>query len=142
MRFVPSAGMWPALERSSDPAYVHQPAALRRALESDGGFTLRLRSGEPVSDGICVATHPGRALSFPRADWSDRRVDEWISAVATEPSWRARCIGGWIDRSSDTVWLDVVHVMPRPCRRLAMAMARWSNQHCVFDLARHEAVPV
>ncbi len=142
MRFVPSARMWPALERSLDPTHVHHPAALRRVLDADGGFTLRLRSGERVSDGICVATDPGRALTFARAEWCDRRVDEWITAVSTKPVWRARCIGGWIDRRTDTVWLDVVHVVPRPCRRLAMTMARWSNQHCVFDLARNEAVPV
>jgi hypothetical protein len=111
-------------------------------LDTHGGFTLRLRSGEAVRDGICVATSPAQALTFARSEWCDRRVDEWIVTVSTQPMWRAGCIGGWIDRSTDTVWLDMVRVVPRPCRRLAMTMARWSRQHCVFDLARNEAVPV
>jgi hypothetical protein len=48
---------------------------LRQLLDADGGFTVRRRSGRPVSAGISVATHPSRSLTFSRPI-------VWVTALA------------------------------------------------------------
>ncbi len=99
---------------------------------------MRLGSGRAVSSGISVGTRPSRSLRFDRDGWSDRLVDEWMMSVAAEPAWRARNVGGWIDPWTGAVSLDVVRVVPRPFKRLAMALGRATSQKCVFDLGRQQ----
>ena len=133
--------MWPALTRFFDASSHSHPARLREMLDSHGGFTVRLRSGERVASGISVATRPSRSISFARDEWSDHTVDKWVLAAAAQPIWRSSAIGGWVDPFG-TVWLDEVRVVPAPLRALAMLLGRVSNQHCVFDLGRRESLVV
>jgi len=128
--------MWPALARFFDASPHSHPRRLRELIDRHGGFTMRLRSYEPVASGICVCTQPSRSISFPRDQWDDEIVDGWVMAAASRPLWRATTIGGWLDRTSDTVWLDLVRVVPTPLRQLAFLLGRAARQHCVFDLER------
>ncbi len=109
-------------------------------LDNQGGFTIRARSGEPIASGISVGTRPSRAVSFAREEWSDLVVDQWVKTATTQPLWRSSSIGGWLDPSSGTVWLDMVRVVPAPLRPFAVLLGRLSNQHCVFDLGRGRTV--
>ncbi len=109
-------------------------------LDEQGGFTVHLRSGERIANGVSVGTRPGRSLSFAADQWNDRVVDEWLRAAAAAPVWRSSAIGGWVDPASGTVWLDVVRVLPSPLRWLAILLGRAANQHCVFDIGRRQTV--
>lgn len=90
-----------------------------------------------------LGRYPTIALCvFAREEWSDLLVDQWVMAAATQSLWRSSSIGGWIDPSSGTVWLDVVRVVPAPFRAFAVLLGRLSNQHCVFDLGQGRTVVV
>ncbi|MEP7113335.1 MAG: hypothetical protein ABI862_08725 [Ilumatobacteraceae bacterium] len=134
--------MWPALVRFFDSSPASHPQRLLELLDLDGGFTVRLRSGAFVSSGISVCTRPSQSMSFARHEWDDRVVDEWVMSAAAQPIWRSSAIGGWLDPSSGTVWLDVVRVVPAPFRMIAMLLGRASNQHCVFDLGTCQTLVV
>ena len=134
--------MWPALARFFDANPQNHPHRLRELLDNHGGFTVRIRSGEPIASGISVGTRPSRSVSFAREEWSDLLVDQWVMAAATQSLWCSSSIGGWIDPSSGTVWLDVVRVVPAPFRAFAVLLGRLSNQHCVFDLGQGRTVVV
>ncbi|MGI8762431.1 MAG: hypothetical protein ACR2LO_00295 [Ilumatobacteraceae bacterium] len=113
---------------------------MQQMIEAHGGFTVRLRTGEPVRSGISVVTRPSQSLTFLRNRWCDADVRDWLMTVATGPAWRSVYIGGWLDPRSDMVWLDVVRVVPPPLRRVACVLGRVMQQHCVFDLGRRETV--
>jgi len=113
---------------------------MRHLIDSHGGFTVRLRTGALVPCGISVATRPSRALSFPRESWCDERVTEWVAGLSDGPAWRCGAVGGWIDPTSQMVWLDVVRVVPAALRWPACMLGRVMRQHCVFDLGRRETL--
>ena len=115
---------------------------LRRLIETDGGFTLALRTGRPVHRGVSVCVRPSRSLSFAWDDWSDDHVGAWLIARAGERNHRALHIGGWLDPLSNRVWLDLVGVLAPPLRRAACVIARALDQHGVYDLGRRELVIV
>ncbi|MCU1367403.1 MAG: hypothetical protein JWN39_3042 [Ilumatobacteraceae bacterium] len=115
-------------------------ARLRHLVLSEGGFTVRHSDGEPVENGISVCTRPSRSFAFTLCHWNDGAVDRWLADRSREYGWRSRCIGGWLDPRSDTVWLDVVRVVPPELSMVARLMGRATQQHCVFDLARRETV--
>lgn len=115
------------------------PAALHDMIEVDGGFTVDLRSGQPVDRGISVCTRPSSSLVFPWADWDDAGVASWLhGSVRLAPT---TCyLGGWLDQRTREVWLDLVSVVAPAYRHAAFALARTMRQHGVFDLERMELV--
>ncbi|MCU1397707.1 MAG: hypothetical protein JWN62_816 [Acidimicrobiales bacterium] len=115
-------------------------ARLRHLVVDEGGFTVRHMDGEPVEHGISVCTRPSRSFAFTLCHWNDGAVDRWLRDRSREYGWRSRCIGGWLDPVSDTVWLDVVRIVPPGLSMVACLMGRAMQQHCVFDLARGETV--
>jgi hypothetical protein len=123
-------------------AIAISPPALRRMIDTEGGFTVDLRSGRAVGHGISVCSRPWRALCFPRHEWDDAVVDAWLATNIDVGAHRARHVGGWLDRRSDHVWLDLVHVLKPGLRPVAFVVARALQQHCVFDLDRRELVVV
>ena len=110
------------------------PRRLRRLLDADGGFTLDPRSGEPVRRGLSVCLDPTRARSFRRAAWSDAVVSNWLLEHTSELRRAGRFLGGWLDAERDEVCLDVVRVMPRIARPVALLLARQRGQRSVYDL--------
>ena len=132
--------MWPALARSFDAFPSGHPRRLRELLEANGGFTVTLGSGKTVRSGISVAARPSRSLRFERGAWCDRTVDEWMQSIAAEPTWPGRRVGGWVDPVSGAVSLDIVLVIPRLMRSVAVVLGRATNQQCIFDLTRNETM--
>lgn len=115
-------------------------AHLRQLIDETGGFTVGHLDGRPAEQGISVCTRPSRSLSFAWQEWDDRMVDAWLAARSAEYGWRWRYIGGWLDRRTDQVWLDVVRIVPARYPAVANLMGRAMQQHCVFDLGRGETV--
>jgi hypothetical protein len=115
------------------------PAALRELIETDGGFTIDLRTGQPVPCGISVCTRPSSSLVFAWADWDDVGVAMWLGGSARlAPA--TGYLGGWLDKRTHEVWLDLVSVVAPAFRHAAFALARTMRQHGVFDLERMELV--
>ncbi len=113
---------------------------LRASIDVSGGFTVRRRNGEFRAHGVCVATRPHAELSFHRSEWTDEKVDQWISSLASEPRWRASHIGGWADPTSGHVVLDVVRVIPCRLKRLAFVIGKFTKQDYAFNLSDHEVM--
>jgi hypothetical protein len=109
-------------------------------LDVDGGFTVRRRTGMPVVSGISVAIRPKRSRSFPRASWSDALVQEWLSDDKLGSAWYSPYVGGWIDPASETVFLDVVVIIPTFLRRIACWLGRVTGQRFLYDLCHAETV--
>jgi hypothetical protein len=109
-------------------------------LETEGGFTIRRSSGRPKMSGFSVALRPKRSLSFALDGWSDERVGSWLASAELGRSWYSPFVGGWVDPSDDTVFLDVVVVVPGPLRRVACWLGRRTGQRYLFDLCHSEAV--
>lgn len=129
----------PAASRVSAAPAVSS-SRLRRLIARDGGFTVARTDGTPARAGISVCTRPSRSLAFDWLDWDDHRVDAWLRDRATERVWPSPFIGGWLDPRSNTVWLDVVRVVPSRLRPAACLIGRAMGQHCVFDLGRGETL--
>jgi hypothetical protein len=119
---------------------LHDSRRLRDLIDVDGGFTVRLRTGRPIPSGISVAMRSSQSLTFERDRWCDAKVADWLAQIERCPSWRRGSIGGWLDTRSETVWLDVVRVLPSSLRRPACLLGRAMQQHCVFDLGRRETL--
>jgi hypothetical protein len=114
-------------------------ATLRSLIVVEGGFTVNVRTGQPVERGISVCTQPASSLVFPFADWDDQGVADWLAAsVRLAPA--TRYLGGWLDTATHQVWLDLVSVIAPAFRHAAFALARTLRQHGVFDLERMELV--
>ncbi len=115
-------------------------AELRHLIDSVGGFTLDVRSGRQVEQGISVCTRPSSSLVFPRVEWSDHGVDAWLAASSAALVPATRHIGGWFDQRTGEVWLDLVSVVAPAFRIAAYRLAVAMRQHGVFDLERSELV--
>jgi hypothetical protein len=126
--------------QGDDASRLHDCRRLRDLIDSNGGFTVRLRTGRPIAAGISVATSPSRSLTFDRDRWCDAQVAEWLTQVDRRAAGRDRAIGGWLDTRSQTVWLDVVRIVPSALRWPARLLGRAARQHCVFDLGRRETL--
>jgi hypothetical protein len=121
-------------------APVVDPRALRRMIEVDGGFTIRRSNGRHKVSGFSVALRPKRSLTFARDAWNDDDVRTWLANAELGRSWCSPFVGGWVDPSDDTVFLDVVVVVPGPLRRFACWLGRRTGQRYLFDLCHSEAV--
>jgi hypothetical protein len=119
---------------------LHDSQRLRDLIDVHGGFTVRLRTGRAVPSGISVAMRSSQSFTFGRDRWCDADVAEWLAQIDRCPAWRRRSIGGWLDTRSQTVWLDVVRVLPSSLRRPACLLGKAMRQHCVFDLGRRETL--
>jgi hypothetical protein len=92
-----------------------------------------------------VASQRSSSLSFARDEWNDHQVERWLTDVARVergPNWPNRYIGGWLDPRNQDVHLDVVVVVPRPFRRLAVALGWILRQRCVFDLNNQQTLVI
>jgi hypothetical protein len=118
------------------------PQELRARIERDGGFTLDIATGQPADDGISVAAGRSIAMTFPQHEWCDRSVERWLHEAAHHRPLRRSHLGGWLDRSTGYIWLDLVWVIDRRLAPLAPIIGRALRQHCVFDLTRGTAVPL
>jgi hypothetical protein len=121
-------------------APIADPTVLRALVDSEGGFTVRRRTGRMKSSGFSVALRPHRSVSFMRSDWSDDLVGQWLVSTQHGRTWYSPYVGGWVDPSSDTVFLDVVVVVPGPLRRVACWLGRITGQRFLFDLCHSETV--
>jgi hypothetical protein len=115
---------------------------LRSLLEAEGGFTIDPATGDRVRCGIAVCVDPRPSASFFHRQWSDRWVTRWLAEAGAELARPGRYAGGWLDPSSGRVWLDVVTVVPRSRRRVALHHGRLAGQHNAFDLDRCELLPI
>jgi hypothetical protein len=79
-------------------------------------------------------------MSFARSAWHDETIGDWLKVRAGSLGRHRRFLGGWLDRRSERVWLDVVHVLPGAARPVAVVLARRQGQHCVYDLGRRQVV--
>ena len=116
------------------------PRHLRALIDDQGGFTLDPRSGRAVRRGVSVCLDPDLSISFARGAWHDETIGDWLATRAISLAQSRRFLGGWFDRRTDRVWLDVVRVLPGPARPVAVALARRRGQHCVYDLSRRQLV--
>ena len=116
------------------------PRHLRALIDLRGGFTVDPRSGTAVRRGVSVCLDPDLSMSFERSAWHDDTISAWLAIRTGSLGRGGRFLGGWLDRRTDRVWLDVVRVLPGPARPLAVALARRRGQHCVYDLGRRQLV--
>jgi len=108
--------------------------AVRRFIESAGGFTLHHRTGEHVSDGLSVCADPGATLRFPLDEWDDAQVEHWFETWAGHLPGSDLHLGGWLDPVTRWVSFDVVRVYPADRRREAVRLGHVHRQQAVFDL--------
>ncbi|MGZ4758840.1 MAG: hypothetical protein ACXV5S_00770 [Acidimicrobiales bacterium] len=128
---------------SDDPAAEHGPIArLRRFLEHTGGFTLHHRTGEPARHGVCVCADPSATLAFPMREWDDARVGSWVRRSTERLRDSDLHLGGWLDPSTDVVWLDIVRIFPSHRHGEAVRAGRSLRQKAVFDLAEGRVLPL
>ena len=125
---------------------VDGPAAwLRDLLTTRGGFTFHHGTGDQVADGLAVCADPAVTFGFPIEHWTDDHVNRWVHRCAERPPTidldADLHLGGWLDRSG-WVWLDVVRVFPSHRHDDAVAFGRRRRQRAIFDLGRHELVPL
>lgn len=120
-------------------------AGLLAELRAHGGFTVDHRTAEPVRWGLAVCADPALTVRFPLAAWDHRAVDRW----ATDRSRHIAAhhlddvhLGGWHDRQTEWVWLDIVHVLPQGARDRAHAMGIHHRQRAIFDLGQAAVVPL
>jgi hypothetical protein len=114
--------------------------ALRRVLESAGGFTLHHRTGEHARHGLSVCANPAATLTFPLGAWDDEQVDTWFHTWAARLTGSDLHLGGWLDPATQCVSLDVVRVYPADRRHDAVRLAQKHQQHAVFDLGQGEVL--
>ncbi len=138
-------GPTPAVGPGPAPAEVVTTplvARLREYLERDGGFTVVLPSGRPVSGGVSVCADPDLTLRFPTTEWDTSRVARWLRQLENRIVAEALHIGGWLDPRTDHVVLDVVAVFPDDQRARALAQGRHHAQRAAFDLTNDELIPL
>jgi hypothetical protein len=119
--------------------------ALRRLLQSRGGFTLDHGTGRPMSGGIAVCADPELAWSFPFRAWDASGVTDWLSAQQLRLAEGDVHVGGWLEDGNvwledGNVWLELVWVLPERLRPAAMTLGRLHRQHAVFDLGRRQLI--
>jgi len=117
-------------------------ARLHGYLKNHGGFTVQLPSGDPVSDGVSVCADPGSTLRFPAAEWDTRRVARWLRQCEHRVTNDAIHLGGWLDRCTNHIVLDLVIVFPDHLRDHAVAHGRHHRQRAAFDLTNDELIPL
>ena len=126
---------------SDATAAEHGPIArLRRFLEHAGGFTLHHRTGEPARDGVSVCADPAAALAFPMSDWDDDRVDSWVRTSMERLDGSDLHLGGWLDPTTNVVWLDIVRIFPSHRHHEALRAGRSAQQKAVFDLGEGQVL--
>ncbi len=116
------------------PATAANPSMLRHHLAMRGGFTLDVRSGRFVDDGISVCTHPTSSWTFPFADWDDAAVARWLARHASPLAPGVSTLGGWLEEASERAWLEPVRVFPGHHRSVALSVGRRHGQRAVYDL--------
>lgn len=121
---------------------VELAARLRSCLHADGGFTVRLPSGEPVSDGVSVCDDPASTLRFHADEWDTGRVARWIAQWEHRLAREAVHLGGWLDQHTNHVVLDLVVVFPDHLRERAVAHGRHHRQRAAFDLTNDRLIPL
>ncbi|HEY1279494.1 MAG TPA: hypothetical protein VGF22_07465 [Acidimicrobiales bacterium] len=87
---------------------------------------------------MSVCLDPDLSMSFARSAWRDDSIGDWLAVRSGSLAQNHRFLGGWFDRRTDRVWLDVVRVLPGLARPVAVALARRRGQHCVYDLGRRQ----
>lgn len=117
-------------------------AWVRRAVRTAGGFTVNRMTGEMPKEGIAVAHPPQHSLVLSLKDLSDsKKVDRWLKRKRAMLSQPNTYLGGWLDKSSKKVYIDVVEVFPPDQKEAAIAAGRKRNQLAVFDLGSFEEIP-
>jgi hypothetical protein len=131
-------------------AVHHEPldaaslASIVRALvDRDRGFTVDLRCGRPVPDGLAVCADPDLALRVDPADWDQAQVAGWIEACRATAEGRSDLhLGGWHPRRDDAIHLDLVRVLPAERRTTARRLGVRHRQRALFDLGAGSLVPL
>jgi hypothetical protein len=120
----------------SEPVDIASLASIVRALvERDRGFTVELRTGRPVPQGLAVCADPDLTLRLAPDGWDDAAVAEWIRACREVAVGRADLhLGGWHPRRDEEVHLDLVRVLPPERRSTARRLGLHHRQRAIFDL--------
>jgi hypothetical protein len=114
---------------------------VHRDLKRDGGFTLDGRTGRRIRRGLAVCADPGATFAFPLDDWNPVLVAGWLDRHGLHGDIPPRNhLGGWWDRRTGRVALDVVHVMPYTAGAIARAIGRRHHQQAMFDLGARRIV--
>ncbi len=117
--------------RAMDPHSV-SPEDLYNEVINNGGFTFNPTHGFPTS-GYAVSCHKDREMSGPREGFHPEIILLYVLSNIDILANDDEFLGGWLDRSTDRVYLDIVRVLHD--REEALRLAREHDQICVFDLA-------
>jgi hypothetical protein len=84
---------------------------------------------------VSVCADPTATLAFPMHDWDDDQVGSWVRTSMERLDGSDLHLGGWLDPSTDVVFLDIVRIYPSHRHHDALRAGRSAHQKAVFDLA-------
>ncbi len=110
---------------------------LFRETRMSGGFTWG-HSGK-VADGFSVSVYPEVSQVIHFSEFNSRTIEEYTvknAALLMNPN---AALGGWHDKETDNVWLDVVVI--EHDEETAVKLAIENNQIAIFDLSTGTEIP-
>lgn len=120
---------------------------LRHRLGTTGGFTVPVvpgsisQFGDFVTEGFALSLNPECEQHFPATMGSVNLLSMLLDYVhrnrvsLLDPN---KYFGAWLDRESDTIYLDVVTVLDDKAK--ALELAELHNQLAIFDLGAGEEI--
>ena len=120
-------------------------AAASRALSDacENGFTIDARTGFMPTTGFGVAIG-GAEQRIPIARMTQAKLtgicNKYVAAHADALAVRGNHFGGWLDKATGTLYLDVSRVFAS--QGAATAFGRQSGQKAIFDLKNKVTIPI
>lgn len=127
----------PGKVAAETPAYVETlgrprgPQELADLLSREGGFTVHPSTGAKRQTGKAIAVEGAEGVFDQDANLA-ANIEQWLAAHADELSQEGMHIGGWLDRESGKVYLDVSEVVST--HRQARKLLKERNQLAYYDL--------
>lgn len=125
-----------ALPQADRDAIRRQSLARRmeQAIKTSGGFTIDDRTTQDVTDGYAVGAFPAHSAVLDATTVTSQQIAEWMTKQQSLLRDPRIVVGGWHDKESGKVGLDLVRVYRPDQRDLALAVGRKRNQISIANL--------
>lgn len=108
-----------------------------KGLTPGEGFTYNPYKQEHIKSGFAVSIYPDRSDIIDAKDLTPERLEKFVEANKDLLTRAENSVGGWYDKDSGKVYLDVSFTTPS--RELAEFAGKAYNQKAIGDLAKYAA---